>query len=393
MFSFFKKKDVEPVGHKATKPVVQSATGPITDIPSGGPVSIASSTLGSDMIQVVESGVSEAMESSAICYANEQDDEAIAVLHDDIVAGESRDNVDAWLMLFDLYRLKHRKRDHDELALRFAMLFERTAPVWPMSDTVQAVERAPRQVVPLVMLPTVLSESSIGAPMAQLTDCLSRKQAVRIDVGACSGLDVATSAILLEVLQRLRLARCAVTLIGADSFADVLRGHVEVMRKEPAEQPYWHLLLEILQLSRHLESFENVAVDFAVTYEVSPPSWDEGMAVPDAKAATVSDTPVAKSSEPEAVVDAFRFSNAISAATDATFAPLLAFGKAHPLVRIDFSHVSRIDFVSCGLFMNALFTLVAEGREIEIFRANEPVIALFRIIGVTDVASVIRPKI
>ena len=36
---------------------------------------------------------------------------------------------------------------------------------------------------------------------------------------------------------------------------------------------WWQLRLEILRLQRRENDFDNVAVDYCITYEISPPSW------------------------------------------------------------------------------------------------------------------------
>ena len=46
------------------------------------------------------------------------------------------------------------------------------------------------------------------------------------------------------------------------------------MRPEQAEIPFWLLLIEVYQTQGNQEIFENLAVDYAVTYEVSLPSWE-----------------------------------------------------------------------------------------------------------------------
>jgi hypothetical protein len=51
----------------------------------------------------------------------------------------------------------------------------------------------------------------------------------------------------------------------------------------------WLLALELLQWSNDRAAFEDRAVDFAVTFELSPPSWEPPVPLPRPRSATAAD--------------------------------------------------------------------------------------------------------
>jgi anti-anti-sigma regulatory factor len=59
---------------------------------------------------------------------------------------------------------------------------------------------------------------------------------------------------------------------------------------------------------------------------------------------------------------------------------------------IDMSNARRVDFVSAGVMLNAMSKLRRAGTTIQIRGPNEMIIALFQVMGLQSVASVIRHK-
>jgi len=65
-------------------------------------------------------------------------------------------------------------------------------------------------------------------------------------------------------------------------------------------------------------------------------------------------------------------------------------GAMHPV--LDFSDVSRLDFVSAGQLVNRLVPYKAQGKEIIIRSPNRLVAELMAVVGVNKQARIIVPK-
>lgn len=415
VFSFFKKKDVEPdlpmpkqpriVQPKPPVPPPGSAEAAATDAkePARELPALDFTTLGSFTqsdgggINVVESSdlLSPAMEQAAIAFANDQIDDAIAVLAAEVGGCDGKHALDTWLMLFDLYQMRNRHLEFDELALKFVVVFERSAPVWQAAGR-NDKPTSPQQAKaggPYFLFPQHLIADGIEALLDQLEKLAQAGVPVRIDFGRIEQVESAAAAAIVARLARLKKKKARLQPTGGPGLAEKLKAKVEVMRRQDEEAPFWLLLLEVYQQLGLQEDFENTAVDYAVTFEVSPPSWDVNAKTKTAAEVAKEDARLrAEAPVPEPVLDAYGFNGPIVAATDATFTPLLGYASEHREVRIDFSRVSRVDFVSAGMLMNVLVGLTVQGKPITIVGANELVVALFRIMGIADIASIVRKK-
>ena len=79
----------------------------------------------------------------------------------------------------------------------------------------------------------------------------------------------------------LRLGRVGEACTRLRTIADVDRRDAlgalldsEIAAGRPEDRPCWLLKLEICQLRGQLEVFEEMAINYAVTFEISPPSWE-----------------------------------------------------------------------------------------------------------------------
>lgn len=66
-------------------------------------------------------------------------------------------------------------------------------------------------------------------------------------------------------------AKQDIELLGREALGELLQAQVETGR--PDGKACWLLLLELCQLQGRQEAFEEIAIDYAVTFEVTTPSW------------------------------------------------------------------------------------------------------------------------
>ena len=123
-----------------------------------------------------------------------------------------------------------------------------------------------------VALSGTLSAASASA-LEQLRKMADRQPKLRVDFAKLQGVDDDGCRLLYDVLAALKKAKKQVYFSGEAQGLKLLRE-----RAKPGDpnvnQSVWQLLLELYQQLGMQNEFEEVAVDFAVTYEVSPPSWE-----------------------------------------------------------------------------------------------------------------------
>ena len=132
------------------------------------------------------------------------------------------------------------------------------------------------------------------------------------------------------------------------------------------------------------DRFEEAAVNYAVTFEVSPPSW-ESQPGAQAKGSAVLQ-PV------EAADQALILSGELSGAGETLAKQLQDWAVANKMLIIDMSQATRVDLVTAGLMLNVLSKLQETGTTIQIRGANELIRALFGVTGLGRVARIIPRK-
>jgi anti-anti-sigma regulatory factor len=207
---------------------------------------------------------------------------------------------------------------------------------------------------------------------------------LRLDFSRLDGVEVSGSYRLVEILLDLKKSGKKITLINAACLSDRLKGLIGPGGED--EQAHWQLLLSLYQCQGMLAEFEDLAVEYAVTYEVSPPSWEP---IPQSKPVAV----VVESSDAPRDEDAFYLNGVISPGSEQQFKEMSLFADSHVEVCLDMRDVPRVDFVSIGDFVGVLVGLNSSGKKVLIRNANEMIRALFGIMGVDQFATILRRKI
>ena len=313
-------------------------------------------------------------EEAAILFANGQDDAARAVLESAVEVQRSGPGERLWLMLFDFYQLSGMRAPFDALAIDYARSFEKSPPAWRdhhPSASAEAAAGNQRFAGDLC--------GDNDAAFAAVARSLERNRRLRLDLSTLSRLDAPGSARLLSLLQQARKARHELEIVGRDSLASLLEACVEVGRAE--DQACWLLLLEVYQWRGQYESFEELAINYAVTFEVSPPSWEAArVAAPE---------PVVAAAAKLAVADAYALEGEIKSSR---FGDLPSFADLHDPLVIDCTRLKRIDFISAGALLNALTTIRRTGKQIVFQHPNHLVAELFGIVGLNAVATIVPAK-
>lgn len=332
-------------------------------------------------VQECGAGIGAAFEEAAVLYANGNDGEALALLEAAVPTEGGTVGESAWLMLLDLYRLGGHRQRFEARVLDYARRFERSPPPW--EDLSPEAGRAKSALPPLVNLNGQLSAAA-AKQFEQIAAIARRSGGVRIDVGKVRGVDDAGCGVWRRLLAELAAERIGVALLNVQALAEVLAGRLVPGRAE--ERDTWLMLLELLQYAGDQARFEDLAVDYAVTFEESPPSWECRVGLPPACVAAAA-VPVA-----QADADGFVFEGELTGAGNETLKRLAAFAADRRELRIDCARLRRIDFVCAGTLFNILVTLQAQGKLVSFVNVNAMVAGLLRVMSVDQVAHVtLRP--
>lgn len=313
------------------------------------------------------------IEQVVVMFANAQDSAARALLEMLIHAHPGEDGLRFWALLFDLLQVTGDRPAFDKLCVQFTEVCETSPPAWRLPAA--AANKSSGGPLTFVLQGVLTAESD--RPVVELAKLIGMKKAVQVDCGKLIGCDDEVAERLAELLREARRSGLSVRLESVDAF--LTRLNERLVAGEPVHSACWLLLLELLQRHSTQDIFEERAIDYAVTFELSPPSWESLPGKP-AKASVLA-TPL-----PD---DAFYFSGEIK---NSHFEELVdEFEKRHQPV-LDFSAVCRLDFFSAGQLVNRLAPYKHAGREIVIRSPNHLVAELMVVVGVNKHARIIIPK-
>ena len=319
---------------------------------------------------------------TATLFANGRVEEALSALSRSVRDAELGDSAQqAWLMLFDLYQHLGMKPEFEALALEFVVKFERSPPAW-----IESGERHDPGLDTGGIAYFALGGTLTGASapeMDKLRSAASAQKTLRVECDKLEGVDGPGCRLLRETLLALREAGKEVLLTGEGRLIQFLEEACQPGRKE-TDSAVWALLLDVYRILDLKDPFEETAVNYAVTFEVSPPSW-ESQPRAEAKGSAVL-RPV------EATDQALMLSGELSGASETLAGQLQDWAGANKMLVIDMSRATRVDLATAGVMLNVFSKLRETGTTIQVRGANELIRALFGVTGLSKVARIIPRK-
>lgn len=317
---------------------------------------------------------------AAILYANGQDEMVRTLLENAVRIHHFGPGERLWMMLFDLYKLTGQKAAFEALEIDYAQSFEKSPPGWRDKSSGQA--KTKEVLAGSFLLRGTLTDDN-NAAFDAIRQALEKNPRLRLDLSKVSRLDAGGCARLLILLQQARKARREIELLGRDTLQALLEECVESGRAE--DKDCWLLLLELCQLQGQYERFEDLAINYAVTFEVSPPSWEaKRVAAPEPVPERARD-----GAGDNVDADAYGLRGDIKASR---FGDLLTYAEVHDPVLIDCVSLTRIDFISAGALLNVLTTVRRSGKQIVFRHPNHLVAELFGVVGLKTVAIIVFAK-
>jgi len=309
-------------------------------------------------------GFSPALENAALLYASGQAIAAKQVLGAALVEElDSRALPMAWHAQFDLLHRANDRAGFDRLALEFVNVFECSPPPWVENSLVRSKVQAP--VTGYLALTQVNVKTALEIPGRA-----ARYASLRIDVASLTEFDDIGCRRLVDVLRRLRRQAYSVGWQGIDQLWPRLAKRLAPGTRH--NEGSWLFALELLQWQNRQAEFEERAIDYAVTFEVSPPSW-EPLAIKQEQAA---------SEPPPSATDIHVLKGILLGPADLQVSALYDFAEPRKVVQIDMSQAERLDFVCAGSLQNAVSNFESKEKEVQILGATAIIQALLCLIGI-----------
>jgi anti-anti-sigma regulatory factor len=351
------------------------------------------------------------LEEAAIRFANADDDGAEAGLKDAISpVGQRYQHEETWLALFDLYRATGQYEKFESLAIDFAGKFNRSAPMWFSIPEMVGRMGGGSQDAPAEgarksdwRCPAVFGIQSLAA----MNGAISKASPPwTLDWSALNTIDDNAAAALVKQFLSWAAQPVQLRFAGGAKLEDVLRRSAPSGDKS-VDQDRWKLLLAFYRISHRPDEFELAALDFCVTYEVSPPSWESarceckmldaegqtaagqtfiGDAVRDSVASQMSE--VGGASMSTAQLATVELSGQIMGEPGPVLEKLEARLMGADVMIISCAKLIRVDFSAAGSLLNWVSARQSEGRLVQFTDVHRLVAAFFHVIGISEHAKV-----
>ena len=365
------------------------------------------------------------LEEAAIRFANGDSAGAEASLQETLAqhTGEPAPaQFELWMALFDLYRATGQQERFDTAGLEFAARFHRSGPLWfslpeqlglgaalpgddPAKTSAQRVWSAPPQ---LTLQSVAALQAWLERNAAPWTMAWGRLDCINEDA-----LKALAALFSLWAVQPVHLV-----FTEADRLETLLQSHT-VSGERGNDPQWWQLRMATLHCMNQPDAFEMVALDYCVTYEVSPPSWqvpqcsyqDASQAMQGSHSAIASTTeqtlasaashwgesthPLTLPGDAYGAVALPGLEGQIEGDASTVLEALaearaLANAESGPL-RIPCERLIRLDFAAAGSVLNWAARQHSLGRTLRFERLHRLVAVFFNVIGINEYA-VVQPR-
>jgi ABC-type transporter Mla MlaB component len=181
--------------------------------------------------------------------------------------------------LFDVYRCAGLQERFDALALDYAGRFGRSPAEWfsygdqalPLASVEQANQAMAQATTQRAfwMCPALLDAQALADCAAHPRD---NSQICAIDWFALQHIDPVTATAFARQIATWCEKSENLQWLGVDCLMDALQ-MCRVSGKVPENEPWWLVELDMLCLLQQPQAFEELALEYCVAFEVSPPSW------------------------------------------------------------------------------------------------------------------------
>ncbi len=356
------------------------------------------------------------LEEAAIRFANGDDAGAEAGLLEVLNPQGARHNdEETWYTTFDLYRATGNHDRFESLSIDFASKFNRSAPIWfsmpEMVGVLASKEPAARA--------TAMHKSDWRSPgnfgvqtLAALNAAVTRSPMPwTLDWSALKTIEPNAVVPLLKLFSSWAAQPVQLRFMGAHTL-DSMLGSATPSGQRDTNQDLWKLRLEQLRITHRPDEFELAALDFCVTYEVSPPSWESarctyksldedgmpglghtiiGDAVHDSIQSEISrydDETFPHSSLQVTQLSAVELSGQIYGDPVGVLDKLESRMVGADVMVISCAKLIRVDFSAAGTLLNWVSARQAEGRLVQFTDVHRLISAFFHVIGISEHAKV-----
>jgi hypothetical protein len=359
-------------------------------------------------IEISEVAHDPELDEAVIAFANAEFEPCEQMLGELTGPGGARaQHAETWLVLFDLYRAIGERQKFESLALDYAHQFGWSAPQWfSLPQLVAEAASEERPSTPHIegqvgwVCPAVVDADAVARLRTQT---LQMPLPWVLDWSALESIDAEGSAHLADLFRHWAGEALEMRWLSGEKLIGVLAESAPTGVRD-ADPAYWSARMEALRLANRPDAFDETAIDYCITYEVSPPSWERAQCrvrISGATASTVSPPLSVVSDASSTYIEStladdagkvqqtsVELSGQLVGDIASTLARMDAKLGMASIVNVSCSRLIRVDFIAAGDLLNWVLQRRAENRIVSFTEAHRLVALFFGAMGINEHAKV-----
>ena len=318
-------------------------------------------------------------------------------------SGSRSRHSETWLALFDLHRATGDAAKFDRLALVYAQQFGRSSPQWysmPQQVAESSRENLPAHARVEGQVGWVSPEWITIDEVASLrSHTLQMPLPWVLDWGAVKRIDAEAAAHLMDLLSIWMPQRLEMRWLRGDRLLQCLQEFAPTGARD-ADPIFWKLRLEVLRMVNRPDQFDEAAIDYCITYEISPPSWDavscrvrldgsggsnwsEAGSVVSGMSTSFVESRITEE-DGSGQVWGIDLSGQLAGDISGLLDNINTEAGAASVIRVSCLNLIRVDFIAAGDLLNWVLARRAENREVNFVDAHRLVALFFSAMGINE---------
>lgn len=349
------------------------------------------------------------LEEAAILFAHGDVDGARTRLLEQLVQGLSTQPIDEekaailWHAVLDVCRATGDEEAFEPLAIDYAEHFGRSAPLWfsiPHRLGVPSLAGSSQQASNKRQFqwssPSMLTVGSVTALRVAQAEA---PQPWSMSWQRLAAVDEAALAPFTKLLQEWAGSQGQFVLSDAGKLLAVLEERTSTGDRNCNRQ-WWEAHLALLRLMNRMEAYEDLALNYCITYEVSPPSWVGPMCLCVVQEEGEADVSILQEASVQSRLTAASGVIAVAPATlpqglygvlegdqQALLEVLTAQAKSGQVLDVPCDNLIRLDFVAAGSVLNWAAEMQSQGYRVRFTKLHYLVAVFFHVIGIQEHAT------
>ena len=303
--------------------------------------------------------------------------------------------------LFDVYRVTGQQDRFDVLALDYANRYGRSPGEWFSLAESSAADGA-ENTVPESNYSELARETTWRCPAIldkqSLADCISRSPATAahsfINWEALQHIDTAVASTFAKQLKNWCDHPIDLHWNGMQELLAAIQ-MCKVTGDVSSDASWWLIHLDLLCIQQQAQAYEDMAMDYCIAFEVSPPSWrppkcklasDSFFAMSSDFASTTTSRDVEEVPNSQSNYATCELQGNLTGEARGALRTLRAASSAVGQITVGCSHLGRVDFNAASALLNWAVSSESRGCQVQFTNLPRLVLVFFEMLGMQNVA-------